>query len=134
MPLASYRDLRLWQKSVDLAVASYRVSALLPRSEMYGLVGQIRRAATSVPANIAEGYGQLYRRSYIRHLSGAQGSLLELQTHFHIVHRLAFVTASDLTEVTELSDHVGRMLTSLLRKLGHRSYDAARSSPPASHP
>ncbi len=117
VPLTSCRDLRVWQRSIDLVVASYRVSALLPRYEMYGLVSQIRRAGTSIPANIAEGYGTLYRANYIRHLSIAQGSLTELQTHFYIIERLAYVTASDLVDVNGLSDHVGRMSTSLIRSL-----------------
>ncbi len=119
--LGSYRDLEVWKKSVELVVASYRVAGVLPHSELYGLVSQIRRAGTSVPANIAEGYGQLYRASYIRHLSIAQGSLKELETHFHISERLGYVRAPDLAEVSQLCDEVGRMLASLVRSLQRRA-------------
>ena len=71
----SYRDLKVWEKSMDLVVESYRVSRLLPKAEMFGLISQIQRAAVSVPANIAEGHGREHMGDYLRHLSIASGSL-----------------------------------------------------------
>jgi four helix bundle protein len=114
---ADYRDLRVWQVAMDLAIESYRVGELLPARERFGLVAQIRRAATSVPANIAEGNGRVHRREYLHHLSIARGSLNELQTLVAIAERLGYVVASDLKQFAELCDFVSRMLTRLRRSL-----------------
>jgi four helix bundle protein len=73
----SYRDLIVWQKAMDLVVESYRLSRLLPKSEVYGLGSQLQRAAVSVPANIAEGQGREHLGEYVHHLSIANGSLME---------------------------------------------------------
>jgi four helix bundle protein len=74
-PIQSYLDLKVWQEAMNLAEECYRLTKLFPSSEMYGMVSQIRRAAVSVPANIAEGYGREYRQEYIQFLRIAQGSL-----------------------------------------------------------
>jgi four helix bundle protein len=81
------------------------------------LAAQIRRAATSVPANIAEGHGRLLRGEYLHHLSIARGSLKELETHFAVVERLGYLSADQLTKALELCDFVSRMLTRLRRSL-----------------
>ena len=78
--IRSYRDLLVWQKEMDLVVESYRIAALLPKSETYGFAIQIQRSAVSVPANIAEGHGRDHLGDYLRHLSIANGSLMELET------------------------------------------------------
>jgi four helix bundle protein len=78
--LTSYRDLRVWQVAMDLAVESYRLGELLPSRERFGLVAQIRRAATSVPANIAEGHARLRRGEHLHHLSMVRGPLKEVET------------------------------------------------------
>ncbi|MBF2056612.1 MAG: four helix bundle protein [Cyanobacterium sp. T60_A2020_053] len=87
----SYRDLAVWQKSMDLVVNCYQLTSQFPKTEIYGLSSQIQRASVSIPANIAEGKGRNYLGDYIRHLSIANGSLKELETHLLIVERLEYI-------------------------------------------
>ena len=117
MPIRSYRDLRVWQKAVDLAVDCYRLSRRLPHSEMYGLSSQIQRSATSIPANIAEGHGRKHLGDYLHHLSMANGSLMELETHLMIAARLMFLNSDDLKPAFLQTAEVGRMLSGLISKL-----------------
>jgi four helix bundle protein len=107
----------VWQKAMALVVESYRVAKLLPKSETYGLIGQIQRAAVSIPANIAEGHGREHLGDYVRHLSIANGSLMELETHFLIAVELAYVSSDDVGRALEMTSEVGRMLTGLTQKL-----------------
>ena len=102
---------------MDLAVESYRLVKLLPPEERVGLARQISRAAVSIPANIAEGYGRLTRGEYRNHLSIARGSLKELETLLALAARLGHLPASELARSAELCDHVSRMLTRLVRSL-----------------
>jgi four helix bundle protein len=120
MSIKSYRDLRAWQKSMDLVVASYEVVKLLPRNEVYSLATQIQRAAVSIPANIAEGHGREHLGDYIHHLSCANGSLMELETHFLIASRLSYITESQLQSVLDNTGELGRMLAGLMSKLKAR--------------
>ena len=113
----SYRDLQVWQKAMALVVESYRVAKLLPKSETYGLIGQIRRAAVSIPANIAEGHGLEHLGDYLRHLSVANGSLMELETHFLISVELEYLTQDQIAQAMGMTSEVGRMLTGLRQKL-----------------
>ncbi len=115
--LKSYRELIVWQKGTDLAVDCYRFSGSFPRSETYGLTSQIRRAAVSVPANIAEGYGRGSRKEYLQFLNVAQGSLKELETHAIIAERLSYTTRAQCDRILANADEIGRMLGSLIRKL-----------------
>lgn len=115
--LESYRELKVWQKAIDLVVECYRYSASFPKSETYGLASQIRRAAASIPANIAEGYGRGSRKEYIQFLLIAQGSLKELETHLIIAEKLNYGTRSQTELLLSHSSEIGRMLTSLIRKL-----------------
>ena len=105
-PVNSYRDLVVWQKSMDLVESSYRLVKLLPREEIYGLSSQIRRAAVSVLSNIAEGYGRKSRNSYAHFLSISQGSLKELETHLLLCQRLQFVGQAAVEIVLEQCDQV----------------------------
>jgi four helix bundle protein len=114
-----YRDLKVWHKSTDLVVESYRVTKLLPKSEMFGLASQIQRAAVSIPANIAEGHGRDHLGDYLRHLSIANGSLMELETHFLIIRRL-YAIEDELQYALEMTDEVGRMLSGLTSRLKER--------------
>ena len=100
-----------------LVVESYSVTRLLPKSESYGLIGQIQRAAVSIPANIAEGHGREHLGDYLRHLSVANGSLMELETHFLIAVELGYVTREQTAHVMSATSEVGRMLTGLTRRL-----------------
>ena len=115
--LRSYRELHVWQKAVDLAVESYRFSGVFPKTEIYGLTAQIRRAAVSVAANIAEGYGRGSRKEYLQFLTTAQGSLNEVETHAIIAERLSYATRAQREQLLSQTDQIGRMLGSLIRKL-----------------
>ena len=88
--LKSYRELLVWQKATDFAVECYRFSASFPKAETYGLTSQIRRAAVSIRANIAEGSGRGSRKEYVQFLLIAQGSLKELETHIIIAEKLGY--------------------------------------------
>ncbi len=102
---------------MDLAVESYEVTKDFPREEVYGLVSQIRRAAISVPANVAEGHGRNATGSYVQHLKIAQGSLKELETHFILSSRLGLLSKDRIKPVMSMSEEVGKMLRSLIRSL-----------------
>jgi four helix bundle protein len=102
---------------MDLVELSYRITRKLPSEEKYGLVSQIRRAAVSVPANIAEGYGRRRRGDYLQHLSIANGSLKELETHFLICRCLGHLPQADIEPTLELAGEVGKMLGSMVRRL-----------------
>lgn len=115
--LESYRDLRVWQAGMDVAEACYRLTQSFPREEVYGLSSQIRRAATSIPANIAEGYGRGGRGEYVQFLGIAQGSLKELETHMLIAQRLGFGPTGALAALLGQADQLGRMLSGLIRAL-----------------
>ena len=116
----SYRDLKVWQRSMDLVEKCYHLTKRLPPTETYGLISQIQRAAVSIPANIAEGKGRDHLGDYIRHISIANGSLKELETHLLISERLAYLKTSEVQPVLELTDEIGRMLNSLMEKLKQR--------------
>jgi len=115
--IQSHRDLLVWQKSMDLVVAIYRITQKLPSHEQFGLISQLRRAAVSIPSNIAEGYGRQSSGSYRQFLSVSRGSLLEVETQIEICVRLGYLAQADiggiLADITELS----KMLTSLIRKI-----------------
>jgi four helix bundle protein len=117
LPIKSYRDLLVWPKAIDFVVEAYRATAIFPKSETYGLVSQIRRAATSIPANIAEGYGRGSRKEYVQFLVIAQGSLKEVETHFIVAEKLSYLTSAQTNGLLSQTDEIGRMLGSLIRKL-----------------
>jgi len=90
MEIKSYRDLRVWQSGMDLVVMIYEISDEFPSKEVYGLTSQIRRAAISVPSNIAEGHTRESTKEYLHHLSIAQASLAEVETQIEIAFRLRY--------------------------------------------
>ncbi|MGE5278352.1 MAG: four helix bundle protein [Acidobacteriota bacterium] len=120
MGIKSYRDLVVWQRSMDLAAECYRIAALLPKTEQYGLASQMRRSAVSVPANVAEGHGRSHTGQYLHHLSIARGSLMELETHLLLAGRLGLVKQSEAAGALELSAETSRMLSGLSEKLRRR--------------
>jgi four helix bundle protein len=89
--IRSYQDLRVWQKGMGLAEACYLLTRRFPKDEVFGMTSQIRRAATSVPANIAEGYGRDSKGEYIQFLRISQGSLKELETHLTLSRRVGLL-------------------------------------------
>jgi four helix bundle protein len=115
--IQSYRDLTAWQRAMDLAEAVYRSTQSWPRDELYGLTNQARRAAASVPANIAEGKGRYGAAEFLHHLSIAKGSLHEMETHLLLGQRLGYMPAADAESLLTHSAEVGRLLTGLIRSL-----------------
>ena len=113
----SYRDLIVWQRALDLAVHTYELTRHWPKEELYGLTSQARRGATSVAANIAEGYGRENAGSYQQLLRIAQGSLKELETHFLIALRVGIAPQASVEVVLTLCESVGKLLRLLMRKL-----------------
>ncbi|MGP1385899.1 MAG: four helix bundle protein [Thainema sp.] len=115
--IQSYRDLEVWQQGMALAEVCYRITRTFPREEIYGMVSQIRRAAVSVPANIAEGYGREYRNEYIRFLRIAQGFLKELETHLILAVRVEIITTKTVQPILAQCESTGKLLRALLRAL-----------------
>ena len=113
----SYQELVVWQQAMDMAVNVYLATKTWPKEELYGLTSQVRRAATSVPANIAEGYGRENRGSYIQFLRIAQGSLKELETHLMIAQRVGLAPGESFEPLLRNSTSVGKLLRLLIRKL-----------------
>jgi len=112
MKTKCFKDLIVWQKSYALALVVYRVTRGFPRSETYGLSQQMRKAAISIPSNIAEGYGRQHRAEYDQFLSIAYGSLLELETQFLLASDLKYVTEN--LQIEGLLREVGSMLYRML--------------------
>ena len=113
----SFRDLTVWQRSIQLATAIYRLTCGFPREEMYGLTSQIRRAAVSVSSNIAEGQGRLSKGEFRQFLGIARGSNFELQTQLEIARNLEIGDGALINEAESLSHEVGKMLYALLSTL-----------------
>jgi four helix bundle protein len=117
MASRNYRDLIAWQKAMDLVEGTYRASRKFPKEELYGLVSQIRRAAVSIPSNIAEGEGRGNPREFGHFLRVAHGSLRELETQTLIAQRLTYAEEAEATELLGLAGEVGRLITGLIRSL-----------------
>jgi four helix bundle protein len=117
----SYQDLRVWQDAVALAEACYLLTKDFPREEIFGMTSQIRRASTSISANIAEGYGRENTRSFIQFLRIAQGSLKELETHLIIVQRVKIAKTIAVQPLLDNCGSLGRMLRTLIRSLQEKS-------------
>ncbi|HWJ24638.1 MAG TPA: four helix bundle protein [Gemmatimonadaceae bacterium] len=120
MTSRGYRDLIAWQEAMKLVVLSHRIADSLPSTQRFALADQIRRAAISIPANIAEGYTRIHRGDYLRHLSIARASAGELDTHLDIVGRLNYGDAELRARALALTDRVSRLLMGLTRSLGGR--------------
>ena len=115
--IRGYRDLLVWQRAMLIAERTYLLSRSFPRDEKFGLTSQARRAAASVAANIAEGYGRGTRPSYASFVRIAQGSLKELETHLILAERVGVAKAGSTDALLADADELGRMLRSLLNKL-----------------
>lgn len=113
----TYRDLVVWQKAYELAKRVYQITKGFPKEELYGISSQIRRAAVSVPSNIAEGYGRRRRLEYERFLSIARGSLFELQTQLCLAKDLSLADKNEFPELLQLCNEVERMLNSLIKRI-----------------
>jgi four helix bundle protein len=113
--IRSFRDLVAWQKAMDLCQEVYHLTQSYPADERFGLVAQMRRAAVSVPSNIAEGYRRRSRRDYVRFLNMALGSLCELETQVILAIRLGFTSGDDMAASMTLVRDVDRLLSGLIR-------------------
>ncbi len=120
MAVQHYRQFLVWQKAMNLAVLAYEITQRFPRSELFGLTSQIRRAAASVPANIAEGHSRAHTKEFLNHLSMARGSLSELETHLTLCQRIGRFSEVDLDDYLALCEEVGRMLMGLRKSLESR--------------
>ncbi len=115
--MKDFRSLDVWKKSHELVLAIYRVTAAFPKNELYGLISQIRRAAASIPANIAEGCGRTGDAELARFLTIAMGSASELEYHLLLSRDLNFLTIDTHETLTTQTVEIKRMLTSLIQKL-----------------
>ena len=115
--MGNYNELKVWRKSVDLAIAVYRATADFPGDEIFGLRLQMRRAAVSIPCNVAEGAGRSSKKDYRRFVLQARGSALELETQIVISERLGFIDPPRHDELKNAASEIGKMLNGLLRYL-----------------
>ena len=115
--IKTFRDLIVWQKSMDLVTQIYRASGNFAKSEFYGLISQLRRSAVSIPSNIAEGYGRRSTGDYVRFLQIFVGSLYELQTQLEIAKKLEYLTEFEFNGLYENTREIERMLLSLVSKI-----------------
>jgi four helix bundle protein len=120
MEIQSYRDLRVWQVSMDLAVNVYEVTESFPMHERFGLTAQLRRATVSIASNIAEGHGRSTKGEYLQHISIARGSTIEVEVQLLIAERLGYTDAETLAVARERCESICRMLTRLKRALRPR--------------
>ncbi|HVA46614.1 MAG TPA: four helix bundle protein [Pirellulales bacterium] len=120
MALQNYRDLEVWQKAMTLAEECYRVTKMFPKEELFGMTSQIRRAAASIPANIAEGQGRQHTKEFLNFLSVARGSLKEIETHLILSQRVGLMTAQQLEPLLKLTDDISRMMSGLRKTLEKR--------------
>lgn len=112
-----HENLDVWKKSVDLSVATYRLTEAFPKEEKFGLTSQIRRASVSIAANIAEGAARKSTKEFLNFLSIAQGSASEVETELLIAFRLGFLTKEAYAAHSEMLDDIGRMITGLCNHL-----------------
>ncbi len=116
----NYKDLIVWQKGIELGKIIYRLTATFPQEERFGLISQMRRAAVSIPSNIAEGRARRTTPEFIQFVSHAEGSAAELDTQIILAVELNFCCKTDALPIYELNDEIRRMLNALRRKLGER--------------
>lgn len=127
--ITRFRDLRVWQIGMQLVEAVYRLTQEFPRAETYGLTYQMRRAAVSVPSNIAEGHVREHLKEYLHHISIAQGSLAELQTQAEIAARLRYLSQEQLDEIRAFAETLAKQLYSLRNALGAKVKSNAMAVP-----
>lgn len=117
MKVTSYQDLMVWQRAMELVVAVYRMTLSLPASERRGLAEQLRRAAVSVPSNIAEGHARIHRKEFLHFISIARASVKEIETQLLITVRIGYAEEEEIATSLALCDQVSRMLRAMHLKL-----------------
>jgi four helix bundle protein len=113
--IESYKDLIVWQKSMQLVKMTYQLTKDFPKEEMFGLTSQIKRSSVSIPSNIAEGWGRFSRKDYVRFLRISRGSLFEFETQLILSKELDFI--KDIASTQLLITEVGKMLNTMIKKL-----------------
>jgi len=113
----NYTDLIVWQKAMTLVTDIYRITMKLPKDELFGLASQLRRAAVSIPSNIAEGQGRLSKGEFRTFLGNARGSLSELETQIIICKNLDFIAEPEAARLLEMASEVGRILNGLIASM-----------------
>ncbi|MGA9640791.1 MAG: four helix bundle protein [Terriglobales bacterium] len=113
----AYRDLIAWRKATQLALEIYRSTQAFPRAEIYGLTSQMRRAAVSIPSNIAEGKGRHSRKEFVQFLFRARGSLLEVETQLYIAHELRYLETSAFQRIQGEAVELGRIPSGLIKSI-----------------
>ncbi len=116
-----YRDLIVWQKAMDLVEAIYRATGTFPRDEIYGLISQLRRAAVSIPSNIAEGNGRNTTRDYLNFLGMAYGSVKEVETQVLIAERLRYIDSDQAGQLVAITEEVARLISGLTNSLKQKT-------------
>jgi four helix bundle protein len=115
--IKSYKDLKIWEKGIEIADCIYEITSLLPVVEKYGLSSQMQRAAVSIPSNIAEGFARQHRKEYQQFCYIALGSCAELETQAIIAAKRKYINENDFARLQELLDHESRMLMNLIKGL-----------------
>ncbi|MBN2080906.1 four helix bundle protein [bacterium] len=121
MSVKHYRDLVAWRKAMELVKQVYQLTVTWPKEEQYGLTSQVRRAAVSVPSNIAEGYGRRTSKEFIRFLNVAHGSLMEVETQLQIGYLLGFMPAAELDKLLDLTSETGKITFGLIQSAERRA-------------
>jgi len=117
MKIESFKQLKIWQKGIEVVKDVYAITRKFPKEELYCLTSQMRRAAISVPSNVAEGFKRFYNKEYRQFLNIALGSCAELETQLIVSKELGYIGAMELEKVSEKLDHISKMITSLKNKL-----------------
>jgi len=118
--VTNYKELEVWKRSVALTTELYKLTSRFPDTERYGLTSQIRRATTSIPANIAEGWGRGSTGQYVQFLTVARGSLMEVETHLIVACNLRLLSALALEPLSKEIEEIGKMLNALIGALKAR--------------
>jgi four helix bundle protein len=113
----SYKDLEVWKRGVTFSIMIYKITDKFPKSEQFGIINQLRRAAASFPANIAEGYGRESTGSYIQFLKIARGSMNEVETFLYISNGLKYIDKATLDDLLKETTSLNKMITSMIKKL-----------------
>ena len=115
--IKNYKDLKVWQLAIEVVEDIYQMTREFPQQELYGLTGQMRRSAISIPSNIAEGFKRHHKKEYVQFLNIAQGSTGELETLLIIANKLNYINDETLKIILDKVDHIGKMLCNLMLRL-----------------
>lgn len=123
--IKSYKELHVWEKAIELAKIVYTITEKIPHKEIFGLTSQMKRAAVSIPSNIAEGQARHYTKEFVQFLHQALGSLAELDTQTLIAKELNYINVNDKSEIENRINELQKMLHGLLKKLSASRYSLA---------